>query len=594
MTAIPSSYEPTIPEKRLSRLSLVGHSRAEMQAWVDSLPIMNTAETGKKLYQTLAELAILHLDDDDRFELVEILEPVVTNQIRTLNRSLQGQSVKLMHHARRAAVLSQALHLQLALNYKVAAVGTLQRLQSGKVGFMNLGRRGAQQLAATATQRTLSELTRLIRHTALIYSGLPGDVWLDIHGMFRAAWSYDLIEMPVSDRHGVKYPETTVRETYLRALILAASQTNKLRPLEIELLFNESEEWSRLLQLETSPAQALLVCNIDDLPPQFRHRAAPRPGSWFVRSEALVQRLQGLLQNPGTLPVSLLGHLLDIWRKGRERMFERRACDKPVLVSLGLSAAHYFLAGQREFRVVVKGNQDKKTAAQPAFLFGLEEETVGEQPDAWQISYATVSSIEEDEEREREEVRDNKDATAHLMPHQVQAFNVSPGGYGIRWSGQPPSMLRPGEVIAISEERGKGWNVGLLHWVRLTPDYGVEAGLELLSALAKPCGVCRIRNLREDSDYLRGFLIPEMKSLEQPATLVTSGATFSVGADVKISLAGQTVLAKLTRLVLATASVNQYEFAVWNGSGPAQAARGPDPDETMETNIDAMWEQLNR
>lgn len=592
MTAISPSFDLTLPEKQLSRLSQVGHSRAELQAWVDNLPIMNTAETGKKLYQTLAELAILQIDDDDRFELVEILEPAVTNLIRALSRHLQGQSIKPVHQARRAAVLSQALHLQLALNYKVAAVGTLQRLQSGKVGFMNLGKRGAQQLAATATQRTLSELLRLLRHAALGYSSLPGDVWLDIHGMFREAWSHDLIDMAVPDRHGVKRPETSVRDTYLRALMLAASQTNKLRRLEIEWLFTESEEWARLLHLDTSPANALLVCNIEDLPPQFRHRIAPRPGSWFIRSEALVSHLQGLAANPGTLPVSLPGHLLEVWRKGRERMFERRACDKPVLVSLGLSAAHYFLAGQREFRVVVKGNQDKKTAAQPAFLFGLEEETAGEQPDAWQISYATVSSIEEDEEREREEARDNRESTAHLLPHLVQAFNVSPGGYGIRWPGTPPAMLRPGEVIAISEERGKGWNVGLLHWVRLTADYQVEAGLELLSAQAKPCGVCRIRNQREDSDYLRGFLIPEMKSLDRPATLVTSGATFSEGVDVKISLAGQTVLAKLTRLVLATASVNQYEFAVHSG-GPA-AARQPDPDATLDTNIDAMWEQLNR
>ena len=57
-----------IPEKQLSRLSQVGHGRGEMQAWVNNLPIMNTAETGKKLYQTLGELATLHIDDDDRYD----------------------------------------------------------------------------------------------------------------------------------------------------------------------------------------------------------------------------------------------------------------------------------------------------------------------------------------------------------------------------------------------------------------------------------------------------------------------------------------------------------------------------------------------
>ena len=588
MTTTPvSSSGLVLPEQQLTRLSQVGHSRADMQAWVDNLPIMNTADTGKKLYQTLGELAMLRLDDDDRFALLEILEPAATNLIRALSQSLQNQPVKLLHQARRAAVLSQALHLQLALNYKVVAVGTLQRLHSGKVGFMNLGRRGAQQLAATAIQRTLAELCRLMRHAALLYSSLPDNVWMDVQVLFREAWSHDLIDLPVRDRLAVKRPETSVRDTYLRAMMLGASQTNKLRPSEMELLYTESEDWARLLQLETSPAQALLVCNADDLPPQFRHRAAPRPGSWFIRSEPLVQHLQTLLANPGTLPVSLLSHLATIWRKGRERMFERRLCEKPVLVCLGLSAAHYFLAGQREFRVVVKGNEEKHEAAQPAFLFGLEEETAGEQPDAWQISYSSVTTIDEDEERQKEDIP--KGPAVTFVPYQVDAFNVSPGGYGIRWPGNPPLALRPGEVIAISEERGKGWNVGVLHWVRLTTDYQVEAGLELLSAQAKPCGVCRIRNGREDSDYLRGFLIPEMKSLDQPATLVTACTTFAVGTDVKISLAGQTVLAQLTRLVLATPSINQYEFAVMNTAAPA---RKMDPDATLDTNIDAMWEQL--
>ncbi|RZU48060.1 hypothetical protein EV700_1032 [Fluviicoccus keumensis] len=574
-----------IPEKQLSRLSQVGHGRGEMQAWVNNLPIMNTAETGKKLYQTLGELATLHIDDDDRYELVEILEPAVTNLIRALSHGLQNQPVKLPHAARRAAVLSQALHLQLALDYKVVAVGTLQRLEGGKVGFMNLGKRSAQQLAANAVQRCLGECIRLIRHAALLYFPLPDGVWLDIHSLFRLAWTHDLIDVPVKDRHSVHLAETSIRHTYLRAVMLGASQTNKLRPSELDILYAESESWATLLKLETSPAQALLVCDADDLAPGFRHRAAPKPGSWFIRSEALVQHFQA---NPGAIPASLQDHLLGLWRRGRERMFERRPCEKPVLICLGLSAAHYFLAGQREFRVVVKGNEEKKTAAQPAFLFGLEEETVEEQPDAWQISYATVTTIDQDADRDKEEQAEVAPAVTYV-PYHVEAFNVSPGGYGIRWPGNPPASLRPGEIIAISEERGKGWNVGLLHWVRMTTEYQVEAGLELLSAQAKPCGICRIRNLREDSDYLRGFLIPEMKSLDQPATLVTSGTTFAVGSDVKISLAGQTVLAQLTKLVLSTASISQYEFAVLNTSAPVRA---PDHDATLESNIDAMWEQL--
>ena len=155
-------------------------------------------------------------------------------------------------------------------------------------------------VAANAVQRCLGEYVRLLRHVSLLYFPVPDSAWLDIYTLFRMAWSHDLIDVPVKDRHSVLLAETSVRHAYLRAVMLGASQTNKLRPSELEILYAESESWATALKLETSPAQALLVCDADDRPPAFRHRAAPRPGSWFIRSEALLPLLQD-----AAIPVSL-------------------------------------------------------------------------------------------------------------------------------------------------------------------------------------------------------------------------------------------------------------------------------------------------
>jgi hypothetical protein len=58
-TTTSSIIGQSIPDKNLSRLSLVGHTKADMEAWVASLPIMNVGETAKRLYQTLQELTRL-------------------------------------------------------------------------------------------------------------------------------------------------------------------------------------------------------------------------------------------------------------------------------------------------------------------------------------------------------------------------------------------------------------------------------------------------------------------------------------------------------------------------------------------------------
>ena len=63
------------------------------------------------------------------------------------------------------------------------------------------------------------------------------------------------------------------------------------------------------------------------------------------------------MASPGKLSLGLISHLADVWRRGKERMFERKPCDKQILICLGLSAAHYYLADQRDFREIVRGDE---------------------------------------------------------------------------------------------------------------------------------------------------------------------------------------------------------------------------------------------
>ena len=85
---------------------------------------------------------------------------------------------------------------------------------------------------------------------------------------------------------------------------------------------------------------------------------------------------------------------------------------------------------------------------------------------------------------------------------------------------------------------------------------------------------------------MRGFLIPEMEVLERPATLITINSGLTTHSMVQISINGQEVMAQLTKQVLATQSLSQFEFALLSD-------KAKDDDDDDEFNSTArMWAKL--
>lgn len=578
-----NSIDLSLPPRDRVHLSLVMHNKAQMQLWVNALPVMNAAECGKQLYQTISELLCLDIEESLRFELLEVLQPTIHHLITTLEKHTINQPLLLPVHGRRVFALILALRRQLALNYKVVATETMRKLQS-RVGFMDWGRRNLQHLAATAIQRTIAELQRYLLDSFRQYEESPTGLWADVHALCRIAEAQGLMDLKVKmGGHG--QADTSVRQTYLATILLEASQPNKLRQSEMEQVYQYSQEWAKLLELNSTAKQSLLVCNVDDIPPQYHHRVNTSYESWYVHSTTLAAYFFEQMAQPTTaLPLSLLTHLYETWRVARERMFERTECHKNILLCIGMSSAHYYAGGQTAFKIVVKGEEQVEEIKQPTFLFGLEEDkVVEEQPDAWQVCYGAVKGIDQevDDDAQKPEV-----PSMTYMPYRVTAIDRCPAGYRIIWSEPPPFVLRVGEIIGMSEKRGEGWGVGVLHWLRQTSNKTYEAGVELLDAHPKPCGVCLIKNGKPTSDYMRGFLIPEMEVLERPATLITINSGLTTNSMVQISINGQEVMAQLTKQVLATQSLSQFEFALLSDK-----AKDDDDDEEFN-NTAKMWAKL--
>lgn len=452
-----------LPEMRGDKLSLVGHRKGELKAWVDGLPIMNTAECGKKLYQTVKEMTQLRLDESLRFELLEILEPAVRNLLNSLSKHTVNQPALSSATARKASAFVQAMHAQMALNYKIVVVETFARLREGKVGFLNLGKGKARHQAATAIQRVIRELGYVLLDAGLQYTSVPDNTWADLNGLFYESLQQGLADEPIDDpycRHGQK---TTIRHSYLRVALLIISQPQKLRQVEIQLLYVHSETWAGYLTVDERQPGSLLVCNPDDNPPGYHHRIQPTPASWYIHSQSLLQQLRGMNENTSEVPAGLVAHLLEVWRDSRQRMFERHSCEKRLRICLGLSATHYYISGKQEFQQMLAAPEQKPPVNAPAFVFALEEEVVAaESVDPWHISFQAIDSLP----KASTPVPETSPPAQTYPAHDVVAVNRSPAGYGICWEDDVPPGMHPGDVIGVCEAHNDAWHVGLMHWIR--------------------------------------------------------------------------------------------------------------------------------
>lgn len=597
-TTITSHIGQSLPEKSLNQLSLVGHSKAEMQAWVNALPIMNVGETAKRLYQTLQELTRLKISEENRYELLEVLRPSVQLILQALAKHYLNQSILLPDRANRVASLAQSLRSHLATGYKIVAFDCVEKLQT-KLSIIGIGRRQQQQLAAQSFQRAISELGGLLLEVHLLYLPSPTGLWLDLHALYRAAVAYGVAQTKIADVHAPFSQEMTATESYLRCIILAASHTNKLRQSEIRQIYDASELWTGMLKIKTkySVSDLLLIDSDNDFPPTYVSKSTDVPHALYIDAQKLVQHLQVIQSTPpaqvnkGELLTSgLFQHLIGIWSAPTERTFARRSYEGQLLLCLGLTATHYHLADELDFESVI--NIRNTFTEEEANLFLRKSGDDGVQPDVWRYSIGTVDGLDTDIGKPAK--KSSAGQQEMYPPVAVAIVNISPGGYCIRWQGEPPISLRTGEILALREPDDSSWNIGVIRWVKQLPTEGAEAGIEILSARAKPCGARVLKKTGDSTEYMRTLLLPEMKSLHRPATLITPNVSFRSGYRVLIRLGNEEVKVQLTTEMLTTQSFSQFEFALLQSDKPQSIVAGKTvpANKNSPDDFDSLWTNL--
>lgn len=560
----------SVPKADLAQLSFCANSVNGISDWVSGLPMANTGETAQNLLNATAEIAKLKTDGPSRLAMLEELRSPLHYICTRLDREAVGNP----NHGDKIAQAAQQLQSRLTTGYKAVVRDLLPHLQKNKSYL--------KQELPTAIHRALSDTSRAMLRTFQLYVTPPKGIWRELNQLYYLAEQLKLHTVKIHDSENHGSDPIDIADAYLRPVMLSLSKPNQLRYENLTRLFNALEQWCSRINVEESLDDALFAVDLGgDEGPTYANMLGHSQRPRGIRTNVLVYEIEAYLNDidskvpvPDYIDEHLLTHAVTAWGKMTQRSFKRLRTEGSLKVCVGLRGAHYFLSGGVDFSAQISNNNTMlQREINPFGDRSLDisgSASAKRRPgDVWEDAFDLRVRIPENPNIANPENILQQRATKSTEPqtkfsyHDTEAIDTSPGGYCIRWTGAIPSTLRTGELIALRDATDPRWCVAVVRWIR--QDTETTMGIELLAPRAIPVASRVIQKRGGPTDYARALLLPELKPINQPATLITPSVPFTSEQKIHIQRQGIQTTAQLMQCVLSTESFNQFTFRMLDG-----------------------------
>ncbi len=571
-----------LPGQDLDTFDLFELSAEGAHRWVQELPVANPRRSVQQLQQALKQLNRLQLAPGTRFTLLEAMRASILLATSGLSRKILNQPLALPEEARQTAQITDELFGHAATGYALATVHTIQ--QRDTVRDVNPAR-----LVCEALHRAISFNGQKILQSFLLYQPIELQGWLSLHQLFALGERQQLANLPVVDP---LVGDTSIAATYLQPLLLACCKPNQLRQSDIAGIYRGLRDWGGLARIDDpATGKGLFLIDLNsDQPPFYSELFGGAPGAHcrFLDTSALVDKLEklqkldkqgdssGLVFDQDTrIASNLLEHLVTALGTVSKRNFGRSEAGNKLWVGIGLSNAHYHLAGGVLFEDLLTGVEQMDSFAEAVIpnRFMLPQES----RDIW-------GQANPEEDYDRSAIPADDDPLAHqvsvdaatyaVLEHQTaevdpearypaypaRSINASPGGYCLEWEASLPADIRIGDVSCVREDGATEWVVSVIRWISQMPGSQALMGVELLSPRAMPYGAKVRQKDGTESEAMRVLLLPEIKLVGQPHTLITPRSGFRERQKITLVREGEEFLVQLLRQVGATSTYLQFDF----------------------------------
>jgi len=143
--------------------------------------------------------------------------------------------------------------------------------------------------------------------------------------------------------------------------------------------------------------------------------------------------------------------------------------------------------------------------------------------------------------------------------------------------------------VGVREGGRSDWIIAVIRWVSQLRDAKSLIGVELLSPRAMPYGA-RIQHKTEvESALRRVLLLPEIKLVGKPHTLITPRAGFKERQKVTLVREGEEFLVQLLRQISATGNFAQFDFRYIKQLEQVVAEDKASP---LDSAFDSLWSSI--
>lgn len=536
-----------VPTQDLAQLSFCsGTKDTQIKEWLQNLPLTQAQQVSSQIYTAVHEISRTTLNSDQRLTILELLRIPVHHTLNGLARKYLNQPLILPEAALKTATIAQAIQKHFLNSYLVLVRQLCQK---------NEVKKEAQELQALVISRALTALGLLLLRSYQLYLPIASQVWNEIHALYQLACTLDVAQLPVDDSLPHQQKLHTIHNRYLRLLLLATARPNQLRQDEIENTYKLLETLASSAELDSydpnGKENLFVILTNSNRPPFYKSHWRPNAitetsTALELRTDHLIGKLEDIYKNAGdgddaqstsiALSAALAKHLKQAWSHLALRSFERQDISANIEVTVGLTNIHFHLADEQAFNVFLNRSNSVASAPEKGNIFQkrgiqLKNATSLNNDDPWGDTFDIKGTALEGRalstlniEKKLLEQEQNDYQGQHPI-YKVPLVDRSLGGYGLEWRSEIPVQVRAGELLGLREYGRNKWAIGVVRWAHQIKG-ATQLGIQILAPQAVPIGIAIVHKTGEFAEYLRALQIPELRAINQPASVITNAVSF--------------------------------------------------------------------